>query len=556
MQKEKIMAKKKVLLSWIARNNDPYMRKQRKITEFFTNQDGNHVWGPTLRLLFDKQSPYFADISDVMLLYRTPTINVDKEKELAKQTIDEVKEQSKNFGFNMKIYSKEWVGNDPTDHASIFQFLRSEIPKIRKQFNNQELIIHVSPGTPSMHTIWILMAETGFIEEPFKVVKSYKKGEEKNKLSIVEATIGIDSFYSVYKKSQSRFSFPEEQSLFWDPADFKSEKLNNVYREARRFARLKIPILILGERGTGKTTLANWIRTYSPYRKKELDQSWASVACGQFSSEMMRAELCGYEKGAFTGATKSHEGLLIKANKDTLFLDEIGDITKDIQRLLIRAIEEGTFYPLGSDKQRKSNFRLLVATNLPTPRLLEILDADFYDRISVFTLKLPPLREIKDDIPWLWEKVWNEAKKRSGLKMQFSLLKTQHQSIIKKLQSHPLQGNLRDLFQVAYRLIAICEDENNTDENPIKYALKVLENNNTCSKNLFREVISNIHNDKPLETIITSNTIFSAKELIKDFKEYLGNALNNTLKAERKEKKEEKLYGVTKKTITNWINRK
>src|SRR5690606_8652085 len=110
-----------------------------------------------------------------------------------------------------------------------------------------------------------------------------------------------------------------------DPRQFRSTRLRALYDEARRAARLKVPVLLLGERGTGKTTLASWIRLRSPFRQEGLDRAWPAVPCGQYTSETMRAELFGYVQGAFTGAKKDHQGLLARANGDTLFLDEIGD---------------------------------------------------------------------------------------------------------------------------------------------------------------------------------------------------------------------------------------
>lgn len=120
-----------------------------------------------------------------------------------------------------------------------------------------------------------------------------------------------------------------------------------------------MPVLIVGERGTGKTTLASWIRLHSPYRRQEQDTHWPAVACGQYSPETMRAELFGYRKAAFTGAVSDRNGLLDAAHRDTLFLDEIGDISRELQRLLIKALEEKRYFRLGDDQARQSNFRLI-----------------------------------------------------------------------------------------------------------------------------------------------------------------------------------------------------
>ncbi len=129
----------------------------------------------------------------------------------------------------------------------------------------------------------------------------------------------------------------------------------------------------------------------------------------------MRAELFGYKKGAFTDAKEDTEGLLHVADGDTLFLDEIGDIPRDLQRLLIRAIEEKSFTRVGARIPEKSDFRLITATNLPWRDLQNRLDPDFLDRIGVLVLEVPPLREIRADLPWLWQHVYQQALRRSGV---------------------------------------------------------------------------------------------------------------------------------------------
>ena len=173
----------------------------------------------------------------------------------------------------------------------------------------------------------------------------------------------------------------------------------------------------------------------------------------------MRAELFGYRRGAFTGATADRDGLLAAAHGDTLFLDEIGDISRDLQRLLIKAIEEKKYFALGDDKPRDSDFRLLTATNIDEPELERRLDPDFRDRISFLSLELPPLRDVGGELPWLWEVVYEEAAHRAGVTKRRAALGAAHSGrVVGQLRRHPLPGNLRDLFRVAYRILAARND--------------------------------------------------------------------------------------------------
>jgi DNA-binding NtrC family response regulator len=190
----------------------------------------------------------------------------------------------------------------------------------------------------------------------------------------------------------------------------------------------------------------------------------------------MRAELFGYEKGAFTGATAAHSGLLARANGDTLFLDEVGDVSRELQRLLIKAVEEGRFQPLGSTKSIESAFRLLSATNIDEGRLAERLDLDFLDRIGPLRLRVPALREIPDELEWLWPNVLAEATKRARAPVaRKQLTAPAHTLIVSKLRKHALPGNVRDLFGVAYRLLAVLSDPAGTRDDAVDFALKGLD---------------------------------------------------------------------------------
>ena len=403
-----------VLLSWVARNNDPFERERDG--SFRLDKKGEHIPGPTLNFLFDEASPYRGLVSDVVLLARIPLDASKQEQNKELKIVEETVAEIQHRAGHIRVEKRFWPGKSPIDHRGIFAFLKARIPEIRRTYPAQELLINVSPGTPAMHTIWVLMAETGYVESPFSVVQTIPaKFRTPDQPAAVPVEIGIETFYKAYRVSKPQRRTAEEEQVFWDPAQFKSSVIREVFKEARRFAGLKVPVMILGERGTGKTTLASWIRTHSPFRRKEQDASWPSVPCGQYSPETMRAELFGYKKGAFTGAVKDYKGLLVSAHGDTLFLDEIGDIGSDLQRLLIRAVEEGVYTPLGSTKQMESDFRLISATNRPWKVLEERLDADFLDRISSLTLRMPALREIPEDLDWIWRSVLEQAMQRAGV---------------------------------------------------------------------------------------------------------------------------------------------
>ena len=413
------------------------------------------------------------------------------------------------------------------------------------------MLIHISPGTPSMQTIWVLMAETGFIDPPFRLVKSYRQGDRRGRSAVVPVNVGIETFYKAYKAARPREVASGEQEILWDPAQFQTDRMRQVFEEARRFASVKVPVLLLGERGTGKTTLASWMRLHSPFRREAQDNRWPAVACGQYSADTMRAELFGYKKGAFTGATDDRDGLLAAADGDTLFLDEVGDVSADLQRMLIKAIEEKEYLPLGDDRPRRADFRLIAATNVPDVALSERLDPDFLDRISLLTLRLPPLRDVRAELPWLWEMTCRQAARRAGVEMRLAELDSKLQSrVISVLERHPLPGNLRDLSRVAYRLLAALNDPHAplSRADAVEYALEALDQNpqkpgDDLSKAVARAFVESV----PLDDVLDQAGMIATKTVERDLRAFLADELRRLVKA-----RGAAVCDVTDRTLRNW----
>ncbi len=159
--------KRSILLSWIAVSNDPF--EWDRATNACRLVDNQRVPGPTLTLLFDRASPYCGAVDEAIFFHRQAASD-SRESRALHDTVAEIRKRSPEI----KTRTIPWKGHNPTDHEAIYRFLRQQIPKIREEYSDRELVVHVSPGTPAMHTIWVLMAETGMIGEPVSLVQSYR----------------------------------------------------------------------------------------------------------------------------------------------------------------------------------------------------------------------------------------------------------------------------------------------------------------------------------------------------------------------------------------------
>jgi transcriptional regulator with AAA-type ATPase domain len=220
----------------------------------------------------------------------------------------------------------------------------------------------------------------------------------------------------------------------------------------------------LGERGTGKTRLIETV--VGKVKQKQV----VTLACGGLDSQVVDSMLFGHVKGAFTGAEKDRNGLLKEANGKVLFLDEIQDLPTSIQRKLVRVLQDNnhSFRPVGSDAEEASDFELVCASNKSLEQLVTILDADFFDRVSMLTITIPPLRACREDILSDWQRIWQEVNVNPNLPVEAPV----SNELIQFFYSAYLPGNLRDLKKLAYMTCAFLSSQ--TTESAISSSLASL----------------------------------------------------------------------------------
>ncbi|HCM47372.1 MAG TPA: phage shock protein operon transcriptional activator [Colwellia sp.] len=220
-----------------------------------------------------------------------------------------------------------------------------------------------------------------------------------------------------------------------------------VLEQISQVATLSKPVLIIGERGTGKELVAARLHFLS----KRWEQSYLKLNCAALNENLLETELFGYDSGAFTGASKRHEGRFERADKGTLFLDEIANTSGLIQEKLLRVVEYGEFERVGGSRTIQSDVRLVAATNedLPTLAASGQFRADLLDRLAFDVITLPPLRERLDDILMLAEHfAINMARE-----LEFELFSGFTEKAKRSLLEYHWPGNIRELKNVVERSV-------------------------------------------------------------------------------------------------------
>ncbi len=217
----------------------------------------------------------------------------------------------------------------------------------------------------------------------------------------------------------------------------RSAAMEKLHRMLSKVAFTSHPVLILGESGTGKEVVARLIHSHGPHAGKP----FIPVDCGSLVPTLIESELFGHVKGAFTGAMRAKEGLLVAAGNGTVFLDEIGELPLDLQAKLLRALQEKEVRPVGATYSMTIHARILAATNQDLQAMVESgrFRKDLYFRLNVVNLQLPPLRERKGDVPLLAVHMLDRLCRESGKRCSFS------DETLRMLNEYNWPGNVREL---------------------------------------------------------------------------------------------------------------
>jgi two-component system response regulator HydG len=225
-----------------------------------------------------------------------------------------------------------------------------------------------------------------------------------------------------------------------------SERMKKIYRLISKVALQRHPVLIMGESGTGKELVARAIHTHGPWR----EQPFVPVDCGALPPTLIESELFGHVKGAFTGAAQARQGLLAAAGAGTVFLDEVGELPIELQSRLLRALQEHEIRPLGSNERIRFAARIIAATNQDLEAAIQrgAFRKDLFFRLNVVSIKMPSLRDRKEDIPALvghfLARLGNEK----------SVTKISDEAL-GRLMSYDWPGNVRELENCIQRAVSL-----------------------------------------------------------------------------------------------------
>jgi len=238
----------------------------------------------------------------------------------------------------------------------------------------------------------------------------------------------------------------------------KSPKMQEVFKIIRQTAGSDSNVLVTGESGTGKELVARAIH-YNSHRK---NNRFVPVNCGAISKELIEAELFGYVKGAFTGAVRDKDGFLELASGGTLFLDEIGETTPDFQVKLLRVIQEGEFNKVGTPYPTRVNVRVIAASNRNLEKAIAdgSFREDLFYRLNVISIRIPPLRQRREDIPIL---ILHFIEKYSKKRMD-NKVKEIEPSVVETLMNHDYPGNVRELENVIEYAVTFAHSNKITND--------------------------------------------------------------------------------------------
>jgi transcriptional regulatory protein RtcR len=305
------------------------------------------------------------------------------------------------LGWKSMVRSHPVVLRDPWDFEEVYGALYDFCAGYSFKPDDEDYVVNITTGTHVAQICWFLLAESRHM--PARLLQASPPKTKSPGDGRVGTYSIIDLDVSRYDKLRKRFAVETKVGLesLKQGVATKDTRYNQLMAELEQVASLSTaPLLLQGPTGTGKTQLAR--RIYELKRaRRQVEGPFVEVNCATLRGDAAMSTLFGHKKGAFTGATEDREGLLKRADGGVLFLDEVGELGLDEQAMLLRAIEEKRFMPMGADKERSSQFQLLCGTHRDLHALVHSKQfrEDLLARLDVWSFALPSLQERRADVP-------------------------------------------------------------------------------------------------------------------------------------------------------------
>ena len=323
-----------------------------------------------------------------------------------------------------------------------------------------EFLKSLQPSAFSLQPVVIMMSAYGAIDTAIECMKL-------GAYDYISKPFKADEILLTLKKAEEREKLRREnirlKEAVQNEYDFKniiaeSRQMLDIFGLVRKVADYNTTVLITGESGTGKELIARAIH-YNGSRK---DKSFIAVNCGAIPAQLLESELFGHVKGAFTDAVRDKNGLFEEADGGTIFLDEIGELPRELQVKLLRVIQEGELRRVGDSKSRKIDVRIIAATARDLTEEIKKgnFREDLFYRLNVVPIKIPPLRERQDDIPLLLKFFLGKYAKKFG-----KTINGIHEQAMSRLLNYPWPGNVRELENVIERAVILADADMIKSEN-------------------------------------------------------------------------------------------
>ena len=347
-------------------------------------------------------------------------------------------------------------------HCDAQQLMREDFSRLiseQSQKKLKSLIQELGTGTPGRRSLWIpggLQAlPVGGEEFPAEATLSRFEIERQSFYSVILRNINdkLEADRKIHSLAAEAAYLREEiKSVYrFDQILGQSQAWKRVLEDVEQVAVTDTTVLILGETGTGKELIARGIHGASRRSEKPL----ITINCAAIPAALMESEFFGHEKGAFTGATQKREGRFELADRGTIFLDEIGELSLDLQAKILRVLQEGEFAPVGSSQTKQVDVRVIAATNRDLNQAVRDggFREDLYYRLNVFPIEVPPLRDRDDDIILLGSAFAVKFAQRMGRRIE--PLSDESKS---RLRAYAWPGNVRELQNVIERAVITSRD--------------------------------------------------------------------------------------------------